>query len=413
LPIIDSLLDTDLYKLSMQQIALNRFTTAHVVYEFKCRNKGIDLRPYAEEVKGELQSWAELRFQPHELDFLRTIRWFKPGYIDFLSGYKPRFEDLNICTIADQLEISVAGNWAHTILWEVPLLAIVNEVYFRNTQPADVAIDQGTHRLWDKIDWLKTVLEDEPETGSRFRFTEFGTRRRYSRDWQKQVVKALTGCLSPEVMLGTSNVLLAMELNVRAFGTMAREYLQACQAYAPLPKFLEYALDQWAHEYRGDLGIALSDVVGMDAFLRAFDLYCCKLFDGARHDSGDPAVWCNKLIEHYKKHRIDPRTKTAVFSDGLTLESAWELTREFADKIQVMHGIGTSLTNDMGFPALNIVMKLVECNGQPVAKLSDSPGKTMCKDRVYLAYLAKVFGLENLMEAEEIRDVEFKPAALP
>jgi nicotinate phosphoribosyltransferase len=138
----------------------------------------------------------------------------------------------------------------------------------------------------------------------------------------------------------------------------------------------------------------------MDAFLRAFDLYCCKLFDGVRHDSGDPQVWCNKLIDHYVRHGVDPKTKTAVFSDGLTIERAWALTREFSSSIQVVHGIGTNLTNDMGFPALNIVMKVVECNGQPVAKISDSPGKTMCKDKIYLAYLAEVFGLEKLLAAE-------------
>jgi len=385
----------------MQQIALNRFATAHVVYEFKCRNTDVDLRPYAGEIIEELQGWCELRFKPEEIEYLRSIRWFKPGYIDFLARYKPRFEDLTIES-GDELTMTVSGTWAQTILWEVPLLAIVSEVYFRNTQPSDAAIDQGTHRLWDKIDWLKTLLEDEPETGSRFRFAEFGTRRRYSRKWHKEVVRALSACLPAEVMLGTSNVLLAKEMGIKPFGTMAHEYLQVCQAYAPLPLFLEYALDQWAHEYRGDLGIALSDVVGMDAFLRAFDLYCCKLFDGVRHDSGDPGIWCNKLIDHYELHAVDPKTKTAVFSDGLTIDKAWGLTREFADRIQVVHGIGTNLTNDMGFPALNIVMKVVECNGQPVAKISDSPGKTMCKDKVYLAYLAKVFGLEQQLEAEGI-----------
>ena len=410
MPIIESLLDTDLYKMSMQQVALNRFATAHVVYEFKCRNAHIDLTPFAEEIIEELRCWCELRVKPEEIEYLRSIRWFKPDYIDFLARYKPRFEDLQVQTGGDELAITVSGTWAQTILWEVPLLAIVSEVYLGRTQPAEAAIEQGTRRLWDKVDWLNTLLEDEPETGSRFQFTEFGTRRRYSRTWQKEVIRALSTSLPEQVMLGTSNVHIAQEMGIRPFGTMAHEYLQVCQAYAPLPHFLEYALDQWAQEYRGDLGIALSDVVGMDAFLRAFDLYCCKLFDGVRHDSGDPAAWCNKLIEHYERHGIDPRTKTAVFSDGLTFDRAWGLTRDFADKIQVVHGIGTNLTNDMGFTALNIVMKVVECNGQPVAKISDSPGKTMCKDQAYLNYLASVFGLEKQLVEE---DKTISPAAQP
>jgi len=399
--VIDSLLDTDLYKLSMQQIALHRFSTAHVRYEFKCRTRGVDLRPYTAEILDELKHWAELRFTVPELDYLRAIRWFKPGYVDFLRDYKPRFQDVRVDDTGDELSITVEGNWAHTILWEVPTLAIVNEVYFRNTQIADSRLNEGRARLDDKIEWLLEQGKADPDTGNRFKFMEFGTRRRFSRIWQKEVVTLLRDSLPATTMLGTSNVKLAMDLRIKPHGTMAHEYLQVCQAYAPIPTFLEYSLEQWAQEYRGDLGIALSDVVGMDAFLRAFDLYCCKLFDGARHDSGDPAEWCRKLIRHYESHRIDPRTKLAVFSDGLTLASSWELTRLFASQIGVTHGIGTSLTNDTGVPALNIVMKIVECNGQPVAKISDSPGKAMCKDQVYLNYLAKVFGLEHQLAVEE------------
>jgi nicotinate phosphoribosyltransferase len=145
------------------------------------------------------------------------------------------------------------------------------------------------------------------------------------------------------------------------------------------------------HEYRGDLGIALTDTVGMDAFLQILDLYFAKLFDGLRHDSGDPVEWGEKAMRHYEKLRIDMHNKRLVFSDGLDVPRSLALHAHFADRVQCGFGIGTNLTNDLGPTPLNIVMKLVECNGQPVAKLSDSPGKTLCKDETFLAYLRQVF----------------------
>ena len=175
---------------------------------------------------------------------------------------------------------------------------------------------------------------------------------------------------------------------------MAHEYLQSYQAFdVRLRDFQKSALENWVQEYRGDLGVALTDVVGMDAFLADFDLYFTKLFDGLRHDSGDPVEWGEKALAHYAKLRVDARTKRLVFSDGLDLERAFAIHRHFADRTQTGFGIGTFLSNDVGLVPLNIVMKLTECNGQPVAKLSDSPGKTMCEDETFLAYLRQVFGI--------------------
>ena len=161
-----------------------------------------------------------------------------------------------------------------------------------------------------------------------------------------------------------------------------------------LRRFQQAALEAWVQEYRGDLGVALTDVVGMDAFLADFDLYFAKLFDGLRHDSGDPLAWGEKALAHYARLRIDPHTKRLVFSDGLDLPTALRLYQHFADRTQTGFGIGTNLTNDTGLVPLNIVMKLTACNGQPVAKLSDSPGKTLCEDQTFLAYLRQVFEIE-------------------
>lgn len=382
--IIESLLDTDLYKFTMMQTVLHQFPAAQVEYRFKCRNKGVDLRPLVETIQQEIDHLCTLRFQPDELDYLSKLRFLKPDFIDFLRLFQlnPRFVTI---TTDPEFDIVVRGPWVHTILFEIPLLAIVNESYFRHTQPKP-DYEEGRRRLNEKIGSVKAL-----QPYDRFLFSDFGTRRRFNRDWHYEVVDQLIHEL-PNQLTGTSNVHLARTRGIRPIGTMAHEFLQACQALGVrLVDSQKFALETWVKEYRGDLGIALSDVCGVDAFLRDFDLYFCKLFDGVRHDSGDPFLWGEKVLAHYQKHRIDARSKTLVFSDGLTFTRALELYQRFKDRANTGFGIGTNLTNDLGYEPLNIVIKMTECNGQPVAKLSDSPGKTMCRDETYLAYLRKVF----------------------
>jgi nicotinate phosphoribosyltransferase len=220
---------------------------------------------------------------------------------------------------------------------------------------------------------------------------DFGIRRRFSAAWQREVVDTFRQAL-PQYFKGTSNVFLARELDLVPIGTMAHEYLQTFQALGVrLRDHQKAALEDWVQEYRGDLGVALTDVVGMRAFLADFDLYFAKLFDGLRHDSGDPVWWGELALAHYERLRIDAHTKRLVFSDGLDVDKALALYRHFADRVQCGFGIGTNLSNDLGLAPLNIVMKLVRCNGQPVAKLSDSPGKTLVDDATFLAYLRQVF----------------------
>lgn len=387
--IITSLLDTDLYKFSMMQVVLHHFPAAQVEYRYKCRTPGVNLRPYLDEIREEIRALCQLRFTPDELDYLRSLRFIKSDFVDFLGLFQlpERCIHLSESKVEGEIDISVKGPWLHTILFEIPVLAIVNEAYFRNTG-ARLAWDEGRKRLQSK---MKLVVDD-PALAD-FKVAEYGTRRRFSKAWHHEVINTMRAQMGTH-FAGTSNVWFAKELGVLPLGTMGHEYLQACQALGPrLRDSQVYALEVWAKEYRGDLGIALSDVYGMNAFLRDFDMYFCKLFDGARHDSGDPFNWGERMIGHYMANRVDPRTKTLVFSDSLTIPRAIELAQRFAGRCKVSFGIGTNLTNDLGHEPLQIVMKMVRCNGQPVAKVSDAPEKTMCDDPAYLAYLRQVFDL--------------------
>ena len=388
--IIRSLLDTDLYKFTMMQVVLHHFPGAQVEYRFRCRTPGVDLAAHREEIAHEIADLAELRFNEAELEYLRALRFMKSDFVDFLGLFHFNRKYIRVApgAAAGEIDIVIRGPWLHTILYEIPVLAIVSEVYFRRTQPgADLA--EGRRRLREKIALLGGV-----EPALEFRISDFGTRRRFSLAWHEEIIRTLK-TEAPQYFAGTSNVLLAMRHGVTPLGTLAHEYMQACQALGPRLRDAQvFALDKWAQEYRGDLGIALSDTYGTDAFLRDFDVYFCKLFDGARHDSGDPFAWGEKMIEHYRRNRVDPRTKTLIFSDQLSFPLAIEIARRFHGRAKTAFGIGTNLTNDVGFEPINIVIKMTECNGQPVAKVSDAPGKTVSTDPGYLAYLRQVYGLE-------------------
>ena len=382
---IETLLDTDLYKFTMQQVVFHQFPSVQAEYLFQCRNKEVDLSPYAEEIKAEIERFCDLRFKTEEIDYLASLTYFKPDYLNELRRFRLDSSSVSIDT-SNGFELRIKGEWFNTILFEVPLLAIINEIYFKNQHPdAPMDSSQGWTRLINK---RRMAMNSDQ---ANFKIIEFGTRRRYSRAWQAMVVEHLHQRMKPH-FLGTSNVSLAKSFGLKCYGTMAHEFLQAFQAFTPVQDFQQAAFESWMREYRGSLGIALSDVVGMEAFFKDFDRLFCKVYDGARHDSGDPKIWGERLIAHYQSLRIDPLTKTAVFTDGLNFDKALELAKHFEGRIQTQFGIGTNLTNDFGFPALNIVIKLVRCNGRPVAKLSDSPGKTISEDPAYVEYLKSVFG---------------------
>ncbi len=392
MPVIESLLDTDLYKLTMMQAVLHQHPGAHAVYRFRCRTPGVDLTRHMDAISAEIDALCSLRFTPEELDYLGGLRFMKPDFIDFLGLFRL---DRKYVTLrrseaeAGGIELEVAGPWLHTILFEVPLLAIISELHMAHGAGPEVR-GEGLRRLRGKAAQLREAVGYED-----CRITDFGTRRRYSRAWHGEVVEMLAEELGPK-FAGTSNLDLARRLGLNPQGTMAHEWLQAFQALGPRLRDSQIAaFDSWAREYRGDLGIALTDVIGLDAFLRDFDLYFCKLFDGMRHDSGDPFEWGERMIAHLQGYRLDPNSKVLVFSDGLDMDQVMRLYARFRGRAKMSFGIGTNLTNDLGVPPLSIVMKMVRCNGQPVAKLSDSPGKTMCDDPGYLAYLRQVFNVAS------------------
>jgi len=394
-PIVRSLLETDLYKFSMWQALLHSHPAAVAEYGFVCRNATVfPLAELKDEVERELDHLCTLAFQPDELDFLRKLRYIKSDFVDFLSVFRFQRRFITVETDGPHLRIRAKGPIVHVMGFEIFVLYIVNELYFRRLGDADKAMAVARERLEAKIAHLQEERHrGELAKGHPFTFFDFGVRRRYSRAWQDEVVARLAKEF-PGIMGGTSNAYLAKTLGLTPIGTMAHEYLQAYQAFGfRLRDFQKAALEGWVQEFRGDLGTALTDVVGMDAFLADFDLYFAKLFDGLRHDSGDPIEWGEKALAHYAKLRVDAHTKRLVFSDGLDIPRALEIHRHFRDRTQTAFGIGTNLTNDTCHKALNVVMKIMTCNGQNVAKLSDSAGKTLCQDQTFLAYLRQVFGI--------------------
>lgn len=390
-PIITTLLGTDLYKFTMLQPMLHSMPANQAEYRFLCRNgPGYPLSELHDEVERQIEHLCNLRFTEDELQYLGGLRYMKSDFIDFLRIFRLQRRYITVAVDGDGLSIVAQGPQIHVMFFEIFVLAIVNEVYFRRLDTPEV-LAEGRRRLQEKVARLRAFAAGDRLRKHPFEFFDFGVRRRYSAAWQEEVVATLAREV-PGLFRGTSNVHLAKKYGLVPIGTMAHEYLQTFQAMGvQLRAFQKAALETWVQEYRGDLGVALTDVVGMDAFVADFDLYFAKLFDGLRHDSGDPVAWGEKALAHYERLKINAHTKRLVFSDGLDISTALALHDRFADRIQTGFGIGTHLTNDMGLTPLNIVMKLVSCNGQPVAKLSDSPGKTICDDATFLAYLRQVF----------------------
>ena len=392
-PIITSLLDTDLYKFTMWQVFLHRFPAATGEYRFQ--NRAASTMPLAAlraQVEEQIDHLCTLRFTPDDLAYLRGLRFIKSDFADYLElfQFRRRFVRVGV-SAAGELEVVARGPLMHVMFFEIFVLAIVSELHSR-VHDRERALAEGRARLAAKMAVLREFAR-EPARRNPYVFFEFGTRRRASRAWHDEVVATL-GREAPQFFRGTSNVDMARRHGTTPIGTMAHEYLQAFQGFGyRLRDFQKMALETWVAEYRGDLGIALTDVVDMDAFLADFDLYFAKLFDGLRQDSGDPFAWGEKALAHYAKLRVDAQTKVLTFSDALDFPRTLELYRAFADRARIAFGIGTHLTNDMGFEHPNIVMKLTECNGFPVTKISDAPGKASSVDPTFLRYLRQVFGL--------------------
>lgn len=390
--IINSLLETDLYKFSMGQAIYHQFPDYKTTWTFKCRNKDVHFTPeMVEEIKEQIKAYCSLKFTEDELQYLDSIKWIKGSYIDFLRIWKPRYEDFEISNNAEcGLSIETKGTWLNTSMYEIPALAIVNETYFRMNYNYDELLVSFKDRLEDKFNKLKN---NELCINV---FSEFGIRRRLSAEAQELAVRKLAELNGIEGVrskfIGTSNVYLAKKYNITPVGTMAHEWIMATGQgnHKHNPAYSNwYALNAWVKEYGVLNGIALTDAITTDCFLKDFQLTFATLFSGVRHDSGDPIAWGEKMLNHYEKLGLDAKTKTLLFSDSLDFEKADKIFRHFEGKAKVAFGIGTYIANDTSVPALNIVMKTTACNGQDVAKISDTEGKEMCKNPEYVDYLQR------------------------
>ncbi|MBR6186706.1 MAG: nicotinate phosphoribosyltransferase [Clostridia bacterium] len=383
-PIVISLLDTDLYKFNMDQVIFHKHTDLSGEYFFRCRNKGVTFtKEMYEEICAQVDHLCTLTFRQNELDYLNSIRFIKRDYVEFLRLWRPIRDYVDISLSPEgELNIRVSGPLFSAMQFEIYLLEIVNEVYFRLKYDYETLLASAKERLDKKI-------RDFQSGKYTFQFAEFGCRRRLSREWEDEVVRRL--CRETKNCIGTSNVYLAMKYGVKPIGTYAHEFVQMYQGIdsIPLAYTNHYAMTDWYDEYKGDNGTALTDTITTDLFLLDFNRAMVNNFTGVRHDSGDPYEWGEKIIAHYKKYGADPKTKLLLFSDSLDFDRAQALYAYFKDRAKVSFGIGTFCSNDTEEEALNIVIKLQTVNGRAVAKLSDTPGKAMCRDDEYLEYLKR------------------------
>ena len=383
-PIVISLLDTDLYKFNMDQVIFHKHTDLCGKYYFKCRNKDVKFtQEMLDEINSQIDHLCTLRFRKDELDYLRSIRFIKNDYVEFLRLWRPIREYVTTELSKDgELSIIVDGPLFSAMQFEIHLLEIVNEVYFRMSYDYDTLLKSAEEKLNAKIEALNNGTYT-------FKFAEFGCRRRLSREWEDVVVRRLS--TETDKCIGTSNVYLAMKYNLTPIGTYAHEFVQMYQGIDryPLAYTNHYAMRDWYDEYDGDNGTALTDTITTDLFLMDFNRSMVNNYNGVRHDSGDPYEWGEKIIKHYESYGVDPRTKLLLFSDGLDFDRAQKLFDYFKDRAKVSFGIGTFCSNDTCAEPLNIVIKLQYVNGKPVAKLSDNPEKSMCHDADYLKYLKR------------------------
>ena len=369
--IIQSILDNDLYKFTMQNAVMETLPNLKVKYKFIDRKGKIYPKGFASELSYEIRKMEELILTDCQEVFMRNLDFFPPHYIDFLRGY--RFDSSEVHVSQDEeghLEIEIEGYWYRTILWEVPLMALVSELYYIETSEGE-EIDIYYNQDLDKKKIVSLVKANAY-------YADFGTRRRFSFYNQDRTVE-LHKKFGGDCFVGTSNLHLALEHDLKPIGTMAHEWIMVMAALYGYKMSNRIALDKWADVYSGDLGIALSDTFTTKTFFKSYDKRLAKLFDGVRHDSGDPFEFTDKVIAHYKSLGIDPMSKVIVFSDGLNPQLAIKIKKYCVGKIKSSFGIGTNFTNDVGVEALNIVIKISEVfiDGEwyPAIKLSDDAGK--------------------------------------
>ncbi len=368
---INSLLDNDFYKFTMQNAVVKLFPKAKARYQFINRGKHQFPDGFADNLRKAIDDLAKLQLTEQEKTyFAANCPYIDPTYFDFLQGYRFNPEEVQLTQQGAEISITIEGYWYRTILWEVPIMSLICEVYYRMTAQQR----QPDERV---MDTARMKIEKYHELG--VTIAEFGTRRRHSYAVHSLVVQALKQ-YGREAFIGTSNVHMAMLHQTRPIGTHAHEWFMFHAAKYGFKMANLLGLEHWSNVYRGDLGIALSDTYTTDVFFAQFDKKLAKLFDGVRHDSGDPLVFADKAIQHYQQKGIDPLAKTIVFSDGLDYGKVRRIAEHCHGRIGMSFGIGTDFTNDVGLPPMNIVLKMTEAFPEeapwtPVVKLSDEPGK--------------------------------------
>ena len=354
----------------MQQGVVKLFPRAKARYRFINRGRHSFPADFADALKASINSMEGLSLTKEEKAWLaKTCPYLDPVYLDFLQGYRYDPSEVTVEQNGSDLEVAIEGYWYRTILWEVPLLCLISENFYRL---------QNEERQTDEAVIQKTKSKIEAYGDMGVTIAEFGTRRRYSFEVQNLVVQALQKW--GKTFVGTSNVHLARVHGTKPIGTHAHEWFMFHAAKYGFKMANIIALESWTNVYRGDLGIALSDTFTTDEFYEVFDKKFTKLFDGVRHDSGDPVVFAEKTIQHYKKLGINPLSKTIIFSDSLNYEKVKTIVDYCRGKIGVSFGIGTNFSNDVGLKPMNIVLKMTEAlpeseSWTPVVKLSDEPAK--------------------------------------
>ncbi|HCG8024629.1 TPA: nicotinate phosphoribosyltransferase [Vibrio parahaemolyticus] len=410
--IIQSALDFDVYKVNMMSAVAALYPDAMVSYKFIVRSEE-DLSELLPEVKAEVLKLQDVRFTEDEIAYMKRVApYLKPEFVEALRHFRfnPQsdvsFHNKTMSDGSSQLRITINGLWKETILYETIIMSIVSEVRSRQRW-SDIPFERFQTVLEDKVRYLKAELERRNITN--FKFADMSTRRRFSFQAQRTMLEYLSKEL-PQCLTGTSNYHLARELDLTPIGTVAHEWFMGHQALVNVRDSQKIALQRWQKMFNGALGIALTDTIGIDAFLKDFDEELSNAYVGVRHDSGCPFTWGEKMIAHYESLGIDPMTKTLVFTDGLNFEQALDICEHFQGRVQVSFGIGTSLANDMGnyvndqgeaYQPLSIVIKMVTCNGSPVAKISDEPEKAMCEDIFFLMNLKRRF--EQPLDLNECR----------
>ena len=347
-----SILDNDLYKFTMQNAVCKLYPRALSLYNFTDRNRLHYPVNFERELRERVEAMAALAMTSDEQKFMADRCYYlDPAYLDFLKGYRYDPKEVQIEQDNGCLDIKIQGPWYRTILWEVPLLAIVSELFFELT---------GAEPENEDVIYSKTKNKAQKLDRMRAPFSDFGTRRRYSYNNHCLVVKSLKEN-GGKSFKGTSNVHLALINDLTPIGTMAHEWIMFHAAIYGYLSANRMAFEKWVEVYRGEVGIALSDTYTTDIFLKDYSVQLAKLFDGVRQDSGGPIEFAQRMLDHYRRLRIDPSSKTIVFSDSLNVETVRKI-REFCEgKIRDVYGIGTCLTNDVGVKALNIVIKHLKC----------------------------------------------------